>query len=83
MKKTKFTEAHIVFAVKQGENGIKIAEVCTYRPGCCFRKLEIDDPLLSIAAANRLRLNVAASLDLNNVFPIVERKSGCFAGADR
>jgi len=30
MKKTKFTEAQIVFAVKQGqgENGVKIAEVC-------------------------------------------------------
>jgi len=28
MKKTKFTEAQIVFAVKQGGNGIKLAEVC-------------------------------------------------------
>lgn len=28
MKKTKFTEAQIIFAVKQGENGVKIAEVC-------------------------------------------------------
>jgi putative transposase len=28
MKKTKFTEAQIVFAVKQAENGVKIPEVC-------------------------------------------------------
>jgi putative transposase len=28
MKKTKFTETQIVFAVKQGENGVKISEVC-------------------------------------------------------
>jgi putative transposase len=28
MKKTKFTEAQIVFAVKQGENEVKIAEIC-------------------------------------------------------
>jgi putative transposase len=28
MKKTKFTEAQIVFVVKQAENGVKIPEVC-------------------------------------------------------
>jgi putative transposase len=28
IKRTKFTEAQIVFAVKQGENGVKIGEVC-------------------------------------------------------
>jgi putative transposase len=28
MKRTKFTEAQIVFAVKQGENGVKIQEIC-------------------------------------------------------
>jgi putative transposase len=28
MKRTKFTEAQIVFAVKQGESGIKIPEIC-------------------------------------------------------
>jgi putative transposase len=28
MKKTKLTEAQIVFAVKQGESGVKIQEIC-------------------------------------------------------
>lgn len=28
MKKTKFTEAQIVFALKQADNGIKVEEVC-------------------------------------------------------
>ena len=28
MKKTKFTEAQIVFAVKQAESGVKVPEVC-------------------------------------------------------
>lgn len=28
MKRTKFTESQIVFAVKQGENGVKIPEIC-------------------------------------------------------
>jgi putative transposase len=28
MKKSKFTEAQIVFALRQAENGIKIEEVC-------------------------------------------------------
>ena len=35
MKKTKFTEAQIVFAIRQAENGIKVEEVC--------RKLGISD----------------------------------------
>ena len=35
MKKTKFTEAQIVFALRQAENGIKVEEVC--------RKLGISD----------------------------------------
>ena len=35
MKKTKFTEAQIVFALKQAENGVKVEEVC--------RKLGISD----------------------------------------
>ena len=35
MKKTKFTEAQIVFALRQAENGVKIEEVC--------RKLGISD----------------------------------------
>ena len=29
MKKTKFAQAQIVFAVKQGENGVKISVVCS------------------------------------------------------
>jgi putative transposase len=28
MKKTKFTEAQIVFAIKQAETGVTVAEVC-------------------------------------------------------
>jgi putative transposase len=28
MKKTKFTEAQIVFAIKQADNGVKVEEVC-------------------------------------------------------
>jgi putative transposase len=28
MKKTKFTEAQIVFALKQADNGVKVEEVC-------------------------------------------------------
>lgn len=28
MKKTKFTEQQIVFALKQGENGVKVDEIC-------------------------------------------------------
>jgi len=28
MKKTKFTEAQIVFALRQAENGVKVEEVC-------------------------------------------------------
>lgn len=28
MKKTKFTEAQIVFAIKQSETGVAVAEVC-------------------------------------------------------
>ena len=28
MKKSKFTEAQIVFAIKQAENGVKIEEIC-------------------------------------------------------
>jgi putative transposase len=28
MKKTKFTESQIVFALKQAETGVKVAEVC-------------------------------------------------------
>jgi putative transposase len=28
MKKTKFTEQQIVFALKQGETGVPVAEVC-------------------------------------------------------
>lgn len=28
MKKTKFTEAQIVFALKQSETGVAVAEVC-------------------------------------------------------
>jgi len=35
MKKTKFTEAQIVFALRQAENGVKVEEVC--------RKLGISD----------------------------------------
>jgi putative transposase len=35
MKKTKFTEAQIVFALRQADNGIKVEEVC--------RKLGISD----------------------------------------
>ncbi|ODT50766.1 MAG: Hin recombinase [Niastella sp. SCN 39-18] len=35
MKKTKFTEAQIVFALRQAENGTKVEEVC--------RKLGISD----------------------------------------
>jgi putative transposase len=35
MKKTKFTEAQIVFALRQADNGVKIEEVC--------RKLGISD----------------------------------------
>lgn len=35
MKKTKFTEAQIVFAIRQAENGVKVEEVC--------RKLGISD----------------------------------------
>jgi len=35
MKKTKFTEAQIVFALKQADNGVKVEEVC--------RKLGISD----------------------------------------
>ena len=35
MKKTKFTEAQIVFALRQAEKGIKVEEVC--------RKLGISD----------------------------------------
>jgi len=35
MKKTKFTEAQIVFALRQADNGVKVEEVC--------RKLGISD----------------------------------------
>jgi putative transposase len=35
MKKTKFTEAQIVFALRQAESGVKVEEVC--------RKLGISD----------------------------------------
>ena len=35
MKETKFTEAQIVFALRQAENGVKVEEVC--------RKLGISD----------------------------------------
>ncbi len=35
MKKSKFTEAQIVFALRQAENGVKVEEVC--------RKLGISD----------------------------------------
>lgn len=28
MKKTKFTEAQIVFALKQADNGVKVEEIC-------------------------------------------------------
>lgn len=28
MKKTKFTESQIVFALKQAETGVKVAEIC-------------------------------------------------------
>jgi len=35
MKKTKFTEAQIVFSLKQADNGVKVEEVC--------RKLGISD----------------------------------------
>ncbi|MEO6489056.1 MAG: transposase, partial [Ferruginibacter sp.] len=28
MKKSKFTEAQIVFAIRQAESGVKIEEVC-------------------------------------------------------
>jgi putative transposase len=28
MKKSKFTEAQIVFALKQAENGVAVAKVC-------------------------------------------------------
>ena len=28
MKKTKFTEAQIIFAIKQAETGVKVEEVC-------------------------------------------------------
>ena len=35
MKKTKFTEAQIVFALRQAENGVKVEDVC--------RKLGISD----------------------------------------
>ena len=31
MKKTKFTEAQIVFALKQAETGVTVAEVCRKR----------------------------------------------------
>lgn len=36
MKRSKFTEAQIVFALKQAETGVKVAEVC--------RKLGISQP---------------------------------------
>ena len=35
MKKSKFTEAQIVFALRQADNGVKVEEVC--------RKLGISD----------------------------------------
>ena len=35
MKRTKFTEAQIVFALRQADNGVKVEEVC--------RKLGISD----------------------------------------
>jgi putative transposase len=36
MKKSKFTEAQIVFAIKQSETGVSVAEIC--------RKMGISEP---------------------------------------
>jgi hypothetical protein len=46
MKKSKFTEAQIVFAIKQSEQGIKVEEICrkmgiseaTFYPANCGRR---------------------------------------------
>jgi putative transposase len=38
MKKSKFTEAQIVFALRQADNGVKVEEVC--------RKLGITETIL-------------------------------------
>ena len=32
MKKSKFTEAQIVFALRQADNGVKVEEVCRKLP---------------------------------------------------
>ena len=56
MKKSKFTEAQIVFALQQAESGVTVAEVC--------RKLGISDTTVKVHIKNLLRkLNLTSRLE--------------------